>query len=201
MWPLPEWDAPLAQHVARAKQVHRYLICLWVPCALTLVVMSSYISWIGVKAANYTDVSANWQSCLFLPKDLYYEPSALVPEIPLDVLGVYIEQICYLAMLCILMTFTGQIAVFRNWDHIGWLFPAGLFGLWCSLMATTYYTAAPIYPVPSQTTSTLLLIMIWLRKGPWEDANGGDNQCVTAYNYSACMVVLMVCQIYYILWV
>ena len=47
----------------------------------------------------------------------------------------------------------------------------------------TYYTAAPILPVPSQTNSTLIILMYYAKRYVFDNENGGDNVCGDAFKY------------------
>lgn len=51
------------------------------------------------------------------------------------------------------------------------------------MLSVTYYTASPPLPVPSATTSTLLLLFYWLRERYFSDLNSGDNSCEGAYSF------------------
>ena len=56
----------------------------------------------------------------------------------------------------------------------------------------TYYTAAPPLPVPSATTSTLMLLLYWIRKKYFDDVNDGDNDCEDAYTFLVIFIILCV---------
>lgn len=47
----------------------------------------------------------------------------------------------------------------------------------------TYYTASPVLPVPSQTNSTLVILMYYAKKYVFDNENGGDNKCDDAFKY------------------
>ena len=47
----------------------------------------------------------------------------------------------------------------------------------------TYYTGAPVLPVPGQTNSTIVMIMYWAKKYVFDNFNNGNNSCGDAYKY------------------
>lgn len=63
-----------------------------------------------------------------------------------------------------------------------------LWGTWAML---TYYTAGPVLPVPSETNSTLVIVMYYAKKYVFDNQNGGDNQCDKAYSYLWVYVALL----------
>lgn len=95
--------------------------------------------------------------------------------------GPLLESMIDIGLTVIGMTLMGQAAVFMSWKHPGWLASAACFGLWCSMLSMTYYTADPPIPVPEDTSATLLLLLYWLKPHYFLNINDGDNNCGPAY--------------------
>jgi len=207
MWCFLDNDAPLSQTIATCKKIHSYLIMLWVPLCFGVIIMAAWMSHIGVKATRYEDITSTWQSCLFSPNYVTIPLSdsaqlaflaQLLGRAIVDKsvqLAGFINSCAYLGGQTILMTFVGQAALYRSWNHVGWILPSAFFGLWCSLIAGTYYTAAPVLPTPQGTNSTLILLMYWLRKEKFDNLNDGDNECDTAFNFIVIYTTFMVLMI------
>lgn len=58
------------------------------------------------------------------------------------------------------------------------------------MLSITFYTASPPLPVPSATTSTLILLMYWVRERYFDDLNNGDNECGQAYQFLIAFICL-----------
>jgi hypothetical protein len=199
----------LQEKVLKISKLHRhYILPLWLFFDLALVGISIHLSYIGGRKEHYTDVTKDWEACLFQPNYVTLPVQELVETSPiapiLKNLGISVENkdlsignfvnaLVYLCCQTITMTFLGQIVIFRSWNHIGWILPSAFFGLWCSLLAVTYYTASPPLPVASETTSTIILLSYWLKKSKFENINDGDNVCDSAYDFLVIVIALNVC--------
>lgn len=204
---LPGSDAPFNEVVEKSKKIHKILFMLWIPMCMAVVIMTSWMTHIGVKASRYEDVTSTWQSCLFTPNyvTLPLSDTALAPVLALLGFPISDKQLqlsgfifsnIYLGTQATIMTFLGQMVLYRSWKHVGWILTSAFFGLWCSLISMTYYISSPVLPTPVGTNSTMILIMYYLKRKDWEDINDGDNMCSTAFNfiviYIACIMAMIV---------
>lgn len=71
----------------------------------------------------------------------------------------------------------------RALRHPAWLASTVAFIAWSIWAMLTYYMAAPILPVPSQTNSTLVILMYYAKQYVFENENNGDNVCDDAFKY------------------
>ena len=110
---------------------HRFWIRIWVICAIVVTFMSSWLGYIGAMPDEYNDYTSNWESCLFQP-NYAYVPSATGPK--LQKVGEFISALSFVGIVVIGMTLMGNCALYWSWSSTKWCFPAGFFGLWCSLM-------------------------------------------------------------------
>jgi hypothetical protein len=199
----------LQEKILKINYFHRkYILPIWGFIALILVALSAHLSYLGGKKEHYSDVTQDWEACLFQPNYVTLPLGELAETSPLAPIlinlgitvenkdlgtGHFVNALVYLCGQTITMTFLGQIVILRSWNHVGWILPSAFFGLWCSLLAMTYYTAAPPLPVASETTSTIILLSYWLKKSKFDNLNDGDNVCGSAYSYILITLILNVC--------
>ena len=192
----------------KVSNFHRkFILPLWFIVALVLVGITAYLSFIGGRKEHYNDVTEHWESCLFQPNYVVLpikEVASTSPLAPvLKSLGITLEDksvasgsfvnaLVYVCCQTITLTLLGQLVLLRSWNHIGWILPSAFFGLWCSLLSLTYYTASPPLPVASQTTSTLILLSYWLRKAAFDNLNNGNNLCGSTYSFILIVIILNV---------
>jgi hypothetical protein len=55
------------ENIVTFKLVHEYIIRVWLICALSVAAMSGYLGYIGGRQSMYSDVSLDWQQCLWEP--------------------------------------------------------------------------------------------------------------------------------------
>lgn len=190
------------ERILHASNIQRkYIFPVWGVVALALVGMTAQLAYVGGRAGHYTDVTESWEACMFQPNYVVIPiENSNIANI-LKSLGIPIENanvtkgafgtgLIYLCCQTITFTLLGLLMIFRSWNHIGWILPSGFFGLWCSLLSITYYTSAPPLPVASETTTTILLLSIWLKKSSWVNLNDGNNQCESAYYYVLIVLIL-----------
>mmetsp|Transcript_3798 Transcript_3798/g.5898 ORF Transcript_3798/g.5898 Transcript_3798/m.5898 type:complete len:466 (-) Transcript_3798:222-1619(-) len=195
----------LQDKISYVRRIQTSLLCTWSLIALTVCVITGWMAFIGGRKEHYNDVNEDWRACLFepnyvvLPVDELATTSPLAPI--LDALqvsvedkslnfGAFVNSLIYICCNTIAFTLIGQVVIYRSWNHVGWILPSGFFGLWCSLLSLTYYTASPPLPIPNATTSTIILLSYWLKKSVFDDMNDGDNVCGSAY-YFVCIIIVL----------
>jgi hypothetical protein len=199
----------IQEKILKVSNFHRkFILPIWGIVALVLVALTAHLAYIAGRKAHYTDVTQDWESCLFQPNYVTLPLGELAETSPIAPVlvnlgitvdnkdlgtGHFVNALIYLCGQTITMTFLGQVVIFRSWNHVGWILPSAFFGLWCSLLAMTYYTAAPPLPVASETTSTIILLSYWLKKSKFDNLNDGNNLCGSAYSYLVITLVLNVC--------
>lgn len=166
----------------RYKRIHRWYLMLWSVCALGIVLMASWMAYIGASPDKYDNHTGSWEGCLFQPNYFY---SPLTTEVKL---GTFINALVFVGMLGIAMTLMGNCAMYWAWSNTRFSVPAAFFGLWCSLVGFTYYTPSPPLPLPSETNATLFIFFYWIREGYFSDVSA---ECGDTYDFI--MVYLVLC--------
>lgn len=200
-------DKSVQENILNFKSVHEKLLVLWLLCALAISGMSGYLGYIGGRHAMYDDVSSDWQQCLWepnyavLPVEEAAEGNPLIallqqlgfpvnPQDKVVSLGNFANSLIYVGVIVVLLTLVGHAGIHRSWGQVTWILPSACFGFWCTMLSITYYTASPPLPVPSATTSTLILLLYWIRKRYFDDVNDGDNACGDAYVFLVVFIAL-----------
>jgi hypothetical protein len=169
------------------QKTHLVYLYLWLLCVLVIVIMASWMSYVGASPDKFSDYTDNWQSCLFQPNYFYISGKPVK-------LGMFINSLVFVGMLGISMTLLGNCVMYWAWKNTKWSVPAAFFGLWCSLVGFTYYTPSPPLPAPTETNATLFIFMYWIKKDYFSSL---DSNCTDAYNFivvylAACFIMLFV---------
>jgi len=175
--------------------------------------MSCYLGYIAGRQGSYNDVTSDWQQCMFEPNYAIL-PIAEAAEgnptlelleqlgFPIDPqdkqlsMGNFLNSLIYVGTIVTVLTMLGHAAIHRSWGQETWILTSACFGFWCTMLSVTYYTASPPLPVPSATTSTLFLLMYWLRERYFDDVNNGDNECGEAYRFLVLFIALCVIMVF-----
>lgn len=202
----------------------KHILCLsfWMVICIPLLVIAAWLSFIGGRSSRYTDVTNNWEACLFesnmavLPINELLDTSPLAPLLTmLDVnidnmrlpLGSFVYSLVYICVNTTALTLLGHVTIAFCWTRKGnldrWmcyfvmygldlLITASTFSIWCVSLSLSYYTISPPLPIPTSTTSTVILLLSWLDKSNFDDINGGDNECSSAYYFILVVAVMNV---------
>lgn len=181
-------DGELAGAALRYKQMHLFYLRVWFICASVVVIMASWMAYVGASPDKYDDIQTQWQACLFQPNYFY---SPLMSPVKL---GMFVNALVFVGMIGVGMTLMGNCAMYFAWGNTKFSVAAAFFGLWCSLVGFTYYTPSPPLPIPSETNATLFILMYWIKKDYFSDLS---NDCRDTYNFvvvyiAVCFIMLFV---------
>lgn len=173
----------LGHSAMRFRNMHRVYLAMWLLCALIVIIMASWMSYVGASPDKYNDIHTNWEACLFQPNYI------VGPTLSSIKLGSFINSLVFIGMIGVSMSLFGNVVMYWAWMNSKWSTPAAFFGLWCSLVGFTYYTPSPPLPIPSETNSTLFITMYWIKKHYFSDLS---SECTQTYNFVAFYLAICV---------
>eukprot|EP01031_Cornospumella_fuschlensis_P041924 gene41924-51178_t len=96
--------------------------------------------------------------------------------------GKFLNSLSYIGIQSVIFTLVAHGNMYKALSNPSWLISAIGMMVWFSFGIFTYYSVAPVLPVPSQTNSTFLTFLVYGGSyDKYENLNDGHNKCLTAY--------------------
>lgn len=125
----------------------------------------------------------------------YLNSSCVSPSSLTDVslpTGHLIQSLSLIGIQVVIFCSIAHFSFRRALAHPTWLAPTIPLMLWFVVASLTYYTVTPILPVPSQTNSTVIILLYYLSNvGKFDQFNNYNNSCGEAQSWMAAYIAFI----------